>query len=226
MFERFTDRSRRVVVLAQEEARLSKSNTIHEGHLLAGLIHEGGSHTSGAGIACQVLTELGVTLEHLRAQNGEGTTENYGHLPFTPEVKRILEMSLREALQLGHNYIGTEHILLGVCRQEGVIEKYTDVLSSASVRKAVIEKLSKTGSPDVKPPPITTLKDKLDQLKSPLILIEAGHDTWDIYGPGYNFGKTVRSSDDTLDRRYEKIARVEGFDAATKVLETLEKGRS
>ena len=119
MFERFTDRARRVVVLAQEEARLLNHNYIGTEHILLGLIHE------GEGVAAKALESLGISLEAVRAQVeeiiGHGGTAPSGHIPFTPRAKKVLELSLREALQLGHNYIGTEHILLGLIREgEGV----------------------------------------------------------------------------------------------------------
>ncbi len=119
MFERFTDRARRVVVLAQEEARMLNHNYIGTEHILLGLIHE------GEGVAAKALESLGVSLESVRAQVieiiGEGQQAPSGHIPFTPRAKKVLELSLREALQLGHNYIGTEHILLGLIREgEGV----------------------------------------------------------------------------------------------------------
>ncbi len=119
MFERFTDRARRVVVLAQEEARLLNHGYIGTEHLLLGLIRE------DQGIAAKALTALDIELEVVRSRVreiiGEGSQEIAGHIPFTPRAKRVLELSLREALQLGHNYIGTEHILLGLVREgEGV----------------------------------------------------------------------------------------------------------
>jgi len=119
MFERFTDRARRVVVLAQEEARLLNHNYVGTEHLLLGLIHE------GQGVAAKALELLGIRLEAVRAQVeeivGRGQMAPTGHIPFTPRAKKVLELSLREAKQLGHNYIGTEHILLGLLREgEGV----------------------------------------------------------------------------------------------------------
>jgi ATP-dependent Clp protease ATP-binding subunit ClpA len=119
MFERFTDRARRVVVLAQEEARMLDHNYIGTEHLLLGLIHEAG------GVAAKALESLGVSLEAVRYEVteiiGHGEAARTGHIPFTPRAKKVLELSLREALQLGHNYIGTEHILLGLIREgEGV----------------------------------------------------------------------------------------------------------
>ncbi|MBC7334144.1 MAG: NDP-hexose 4-ketoreductase, partial [Actinobacteria bacterium] len=119
MFERFTERARKVVVRAQDEARFLKQNYIGTEHLLLGLIDE------KEGIASRVLIELGVSLEEIRAAVKdavtEGSSETYEHIPFTPRAKKVLELSLREALQMGHNYIGTEHILLGLLREgEGV----------------------------------------------------------------------------------------------------------
>src|SRR6202451_2043955 len=115
MFERFTDRARRVVVLAQEEARMLNHNYIGTEHILLGLIHE------GEGVAAKSLESLGISLEGVRSQVeeiiGRGQKSPSGHIPFTPRAKKVLELSLREALQLGHNYIGTEHILLGLIRE-------------------------------------------------------------------------------------------------------------
>jgi Clp amino terminal domain, pathogenicity island component/UvrB/uvrC motif len=116
MFERFSDRARRVVVLAHEEARLLDHNYIGTEHILLGLMHEGG------GVAARALEELGISLEAMREQvertAGRGSTRPSGHIPFTPRVKKVLELSLREALHLGQNYIGTGHLLLGVVREE------------------------------------------------------------------------------------------------------------
>jgi ATP-dependent Clp protease ATP-binding subunit ClpC len=119
MFERFTDRARRVVVLAQDEARMLNHNYIGTEHILLGLIHE------GEGVAAKALESLGISLEAVRQQVeeiiGQGQQAPSGHIPFTPRAKKVLELSLREALQLGHDYIGTEHILLGLIREgEGV----------------------------------------------------------------------------------------------------------
>ena len=115
MFERFTDRARRVVVLAQEEARMLSHNYIGTEHILLGLIHE------GDGVAARALESLGISLDAVRQQVeeiiGRGQQAPSGHIPFTPRAKKVLELSLRESLQLGHNYIGTEHILLGLLRE-------------------------------------------------------------------------------------------------------------
>jgi ATP-dependent Clp protease ATP-binding subunit ClpC len=119
VFERFTDRARRVVVFAQEEARLLNHNYIGTEHLLLGLLRE------GDGVAAKALESLGISLDEVRGQVeniiGQGSAAPTGHIPFTPRAKKVLELSLREALQLSHNYIGTEHILLGLAREgEGV----------------------------------------------------------------------------------------------------------
>ena len=114
MFERFTDGARRVVVLAQEEARMLNHNYIGTEHILLGLIHEGG-------VAARALESLGISLDAVRQQVeqiiGQGQQAPSGHIPFTPRAKKVLELSLRESLQLGHGYIGTEHILLGLIRE-------------------------------------------------------------------------------------------------------------
>ncbi|KAJ1684544.1 hypothetical protein LUZ63_020299 [Rhynchospora breviuscula] len=143
MFERFTDRARRVVVLAQEEARMLSHNYIGTEHILLGLIHE------GDGIAAKALTSLSISLEGVRAQVeesiGPGQQAPSGHIPFTPRAKKVLELSLREALQLGHNYIGTEHILLGLIREgEGVAAQVLQKLGADlnRVRQQVIQLLS------------------------------------------------------------------------------------
>jgi ATP-dependent Clp protease ATP-binding subunit ClpC len=143
LFERFTDRARRVVVLAQEEARLLNHNYIGTEHILLGLIHE------GEGVAAKALESLGISLEAVRQQVeeiiGQGGSSPSGHIPFTPRAKKVLELSLREALQLGHNYIGTEHILLGLIREgEGVAAQVLVKLGAdlSRVRQQVIQLLS------------------------------------------------------------------------------------
>ncbi|MGI8532753.1 MAG: Clp protease N-terminal domain-containing protein, partial [Geodermatophilaceae bacterium] len=143
MFERFTDRARRVVVLAQEEARMLNHNYIGTEHILLGLIHE------GEGVAAKALESLAISLEGVRQQVeeiiGQGQQAPSGHIPFTPRAKKVLELSLREALQLGHNYIGTEHILLGLIREgEGVAAQVLVKLGADlnRVRQQVIQLLS------------------------------------------------------------------------------------
>ena len=143
MFERFTDRARRVVVLAQEEARMLNHNYIGTEHILLGLIHE------GEGVAAKALDSLNISLDAVRQQVeeiiGQGQAAPTGHIPFTPRAKKVLELSLREALQLGHNYIGTEHILLGLIREgEGVAAQVLQKLGADlnRVRQTVIQLLS------------------------------------------------------------------------------------
>src|SRR3954451_7984351 len=143
MFERFTDRARRVVVLAQEEARMLNHNYIGTEHILLGLIHE------GEGVAAKALESLNISLDAVRQQVeeiiGQGQAAPTGHIPFTPRAKKVLELSLREALQLGHNYIGTEHILLGLIRDgEGVAAQVLQKLGADlnKVRQQVIQLLS------------------------------------------------------------------------------------
>ena len=143
MFERFTDRARRVVVLAQEEARMLNHNYIGTEHILLGLIHE------GEGVAAKALESLGISLDAVRQQVeeiiGQGQQAPSGHIPFTPRAKKVLELSLRDALQLGHNYIGTEHILLGLIREgEGVAAQVLVKLGADlnKVRQQVIQLLS------------------------------------------------------------------------------------
>ena len=146
MFERFTDRARRVVILAQEEARLLNHNYIGTEHILLGLIHE------HEGVAAKALESLDISLESVRAQVeeiiGRGGITPSGHIPFTPRAKKVLELSLRESLQLGHNYIGTEHILLGLLREgEGVAAQVLIKLGADldRVREQVVQLLVAQG---------------------------------------------------------------------------------
>ncbi|MEO4038197.1 MULTISPECIES: ATP-dependent Clp protease ATP-binding subunit [Micrococcus] len=143
MFERFTDRARRVVVLAQEEARMLNHSYIGTEHILLGLIHE------GEGVAAKALESMDISLgavrEKVQEDIGQGQQNPPGHIPFTPRAKKVLELSLREALQLGHNYIGTEHILLGLIREgEGVAAQVLVKLGADlnRVRQTVIQLLS------------------------------------------------------------------------------------
>ena len=163
MFERFTDRARRVVVLAQEEARLLKHHYIGTEHILLGLIHE------GDGVAAKALESLGISLEAVRSQVekiiGKGKSEPGSHIPFTPRAKKVLEFSLREALQLGHNYIGTEHILMGLIREgEGVAAQVLTKLGAnlSRVRKEVINLLSDYPGPRGNRPSSRTRRGKGD----------------------------------------------------------------
>ena len=154
MFERFTDRARRVVVLAEEEARMLRHDYTGTEHILLGLIRE------GEGVAARALESLGISLEAVRQQvEGiicQGQQAPSGHIPFTPRAKKVLELSLREALQLGHNYIGTEHILLGLIGEDegeggGVAAQVLVKLGAdpGRVRQQVIRLLA--GSPGKEP---------------------------------------------------------------------------
>ena len=130
MLKRFTDPGRRVVVLAQEEARMLNHNYIGTEHILLGLIHE------GEGVAAKALESLNISLEAVRQQVeeiiGQGQLAPRGHIPFTPRAQKVLELSFREALQLGHTHIGTEHILLGLIR-EGEASRHRSYSRSASI---------------------------------------------------------------------------------------------
>jgi ATP-dependent Clp protease ATP-binding subunit ClpC len=143
VFERFTDKARRVVVLAQKEARMLNHNYIGTEHILLGLVRE------EEGVAARALQSLAISLDDVRRKVleivGEGQAAPTGHIPFTPRAKKVLEMSLREGLQLGHNYIGTEHILLGLIREgEGVAAQVLQKLGADlnRVRQTVIQLLS------------------------------------------------------------------------------------
>jgi ATP-dependent Clp protease ATP-binding subunit ClpC len=164
MFERFTKRARRVVVLAQEEARMLDHNYIGTEHLLLGLIHE------GEGVAARALESLGISLQVLRQQVeeiiGRGQEAPSGHIPFTPRAKKVLELSLREAKQLGHDYIGTEHILLGLIREGSGVAAQVLVKLGADlnrVRQQVIQLLQDYQAEDV-----TGEGSGLDQLRAEL----------------------------------------------------------
>jgi len=142
MFERFTDRARKVVVLAQEEARMLNHNYVGTEHILLGLIHE------GEGVVAKALQAVGISLEAVRAEVesiiGRGQQAPSGHIAFTPRAKTVLELTLREARQLGHHYIGTEHILLGLIREgEGVAAQVLVKLGADlnRVRQQVIQLL-------------------------------------------------------------------------------------
>jgi ATP-dependent Clp protease ATP-binding subunit ClpC len=161
VFERFTDRARRVVVLAQEEARMLNHSSIGTEHLLLGLIRE------GEGVAAKALESLGISLDGVRQQIeeiiGQGQLAPSGHIPFTPRAKKVLELSLREALQLGHDYIGTEHILLGLIREGDGRAAQTLLALGAErsrVRQQVIELLAGAAAPAPAAAPPSTVLDQ------------------------------------------------------------------
>ncbi len=192
MFERFTDRARRVVVLAQEEARMLNHDYTDTEHLLLGLIRE------GEGVAAKALELLGISLETVRQQVGEiigqGQRAPSGHIPFTPRAKKVLELALREALQLDHNYIGTEHILLGLTREgEGVAARVLVTLGGDlnRVRQQVIQ-LLRDAEPEPEPAlagplertPLSRVRARLDAVEGRLAAVEqrvgTGPDTSDL----------------------------------------------
>jgi ATP-dependent Clp protease ATP-binding subunit ClpC len=188
MFERFTDRARRVIVLAQEEARMLSHGYIGTEHLLLGLIHEGGGASGAA------LESLSITLDGARAQVvsivPRGQEPLSGHIPFTPRAKKILELSLREALDLGHSSIGPEHILLGIVREgQGVANQVLANLGAdgPGVRAAVMrfiqpgeaeaeEETAVRLPPDVRlvgsPAQLARVMRRLDQIDGRLAAIE------------------------------------------------------
>jgi ATP-dependent Clp protease ATP-binding subunit ClpC len=150
LFERFTDRARRVVVLAQEEARMLNHNYIGTEHILLGLIHE------GEGVDAKALESLNISLDAVRQEVeeiiGQGQAAPTGHIPLTPRAKKVLELSFRESLQLDHNHIGTEHILLGLIREgEGVAAQVLQKLGAHldRVRETVIQHLHGYPAPAV-----------------------------------------------------------------------------
>jgi ATP-dependent Clp protease ATP-binding subunit ClpC len=161
VFERFTERAKQVVVLAQDEARLLKHNYIGTEHILLGLLRE------EEGLAARVLESLDITLEEVRAQVqrvvGQGNEVATGQIPFTPRAKKVLQLSLKEALAMNHNYIGTEHILLGLAREnDGVAARILLNLGADSerVRNAVIESLGREV-----PRPLAMLPSEIEGLQ-------------------------------------------------------------
>ncbi len=184
MFERFTERARRVVVLSQEEARLLNHNYIGTEHVLLGLIHE------DSGIAARALGRMGIHLEAVRGQViaiiGQGSQVESGHIPFTPRAKKVMELSMRESLQLGHNYIGTEHLLLGLIREgEGVGAQVLYKLGADlhSVRKTVIQLLAGVSSEELS----GVMEEEIDYPENPYdrMLAEDAESTLLLHsGPG------------------------------------------
>jgi Clp amino terminal domain, pathogenicity island component/UvrB/uvrC motif len=181
MFQRFTDRARRVMVLAQEEASRLDHNWIGTEHILLGLIHE------GEGVAANALKSLGISLDPVRQQVeeiiGRGQETPQGHIPFTPRAKKVLELSLRESKKLGHNYIGTEHILLGLIREGDGVAAQVLVRLGADlnrVRQQVIQLLH--GRPAEEPGPgaevgLWTIEQRLTAIER---RVGIGPDTSDL----------------------------------------------
>jgi ATP-dependent Clp protease ATP-binding subunit ClpC len=181
MFERFTERARRVVVLAQEEARMLNHNYIGTEHILLGLARE------GEGVAARALESLGISLEAVRQQVeeiiGRGQEAPSGHIPFTPRAKKVLELSLREAQQLGHNYIGTEHILLGLIRE------------GSGVAAQVLVKLGAD----------------LNRARQQVVQLLHGYQGEDVTGEGLPLSDDPSSRVDSFDRRLAAIERWVGL---------------
>jgi len=181
MFERFTQRARRVVVLAQEEARLLNHNYIGTEHILLGLIRE------GEGVAAKALESLGISLDAVRQQVeriiGQGQQAPSGHIPFTPRAKKVLELSLREAQQLGHNYIGTEHILLGLIRE------------GSGVAAQVLVKLGAD----------------LNRTRQQVVQLLHGHHGEDVTGESLPLPEDALTRVDSLDRRLAALERWVGL---------------
>jgi ATP-dependent Clp protease ATP-binding subunit ClpC len=181
MFERFTDRARRVVVLAQEEARMLNHNYIGTEHILLGLIRE------GEGVAAKALESLGISLEAVQQQVkeiiGRGQQAPSGHIPFTPRAKKVLELSLREADGLGHNYIGTEHILLGLIRE------------GSGVAAQVLVKLGAD----------------LNRTRQQVVQLLHGHRGEDVTGAGPPLPDDALARVDSLDHRLATIERWVGL---------------
>jgi len=156
VFERFTERARQVVVLAQDEARALRHNSIGTEHILLALLRE------EEGLAARVLESFGMTIDEVRARVarivGQGDEVTTGQIPFTPRAKKSLDLALREALSIGHNYIGTEHILLGLARlDDGVAQRILEGfdLDAEKIRTEVIRLLSSAGRPARPSPPIS-----------------------------------------------------------------------
>ena len=208
MFERFTDRARRVVVLAQDEARLLNHNYIGTEHILLGLIHE------GEGVAAEALESLGISLDAVRQQVeeiiGRGQEAPSGHIPFTRRAKKVLELSLRESLQLGHNYIGTEHILLGLIREGDGVAAQVLVRLGADlnrVRQQVIHLIA-SRRPLREGAPGPEVQARLDVVEIRLAVLEhrvgTGPDTSDL---DEQIAQVRREKESAVDARdYEQAA--------------------
>ena len=211
MFERFTDRARRVVALAQEEARRLDHNYIGTEHILLGLLRE------GDGVGAKALESLGISLDAVRQQVeeiiGHGQQAPSGHIPFTPRAKKVLELSVTEAVQLGHNYIGTEHILLGLIREgDGVAAQVLVRLGADLVRQQVIQLISgQQPQPGRRPPregaPVTEVQARLDTVEGQLAALEqrmgTGPDTSDL---DEQIAQVCREKESAIDAQGDELA--------------------
>ena len=208
MFERFTDRARRVIVLAQEEARLLNHGYIGTEHILLGLIHE------GEGVAAKALESLGISLDMVRQQVeqiiGQGEHSPSGHIPFTPRGKKVLELSRREADQLGHSYIGTEHILLGLIREgDGVAAQVLVKLGADlnRVRQQVIQLLH--GYQAKKPVSARSTAPELSLLPAVQAGLEAVEQRLTAIEQRVGTGPDTSDLDDQIDSaRFERLGAV------------------
>src|SRR6266498_226812 len=216
MFERFTDRARRVVVLAQEEARILNHNYIGTEHILLGMIHE------GEGVAARAIESLGISLTAVRSEVeeiiGQGEAAPTGHIPFTPRAKKVLEFALREALQLGHHYIGTEHILLGLIREgEGVAAQVLEKLGADlnRVRQQVIQLIEGYAAkgevqpgPPIEPEDFTARVARAEEIEAVArdVAAEFGHESVE---PGHHWVAALRLNlrqmEEAIDAYREKL---------------------
>lgn len=208
MFERYTERARQVVVLAQDEARALKHNYIGTEHILLGLLRE------EQGLAARVLDSLDITVEEVRRQVarivGQGDEVTHGQIPFTPRAKKILELSLREALSIGHNHIGTEHILLGLVREnEGVAARVLlDFDADAEkIRNTIIEQLSGTHSKAKDPAGDDLLNKMIDKLASGV----------DTHGERYNTARHLQLRLAPLVKASENAELIEALEQLTRL---------
>jgi len=214
MFERFTDRARRVVVLAQEEARMLGHNWVGTEHILLGLIHE------GEGVAARALESLGISLDAVRQRVeeiiGQGQDAPSGHIPFTPRTKKVLELSLRESQQLGHNYIGTEHILLGLIREgDGVAAQVLVKLGADlnRVRQQVLQLLH--GRPAEEPVSARSAERELRLLPAVKTRLEAVEQRLTAIEQRVGIGSDTSDLDEQIAAvRIEKEAAVDAHDDA------------
>jgi ATP-dependent Clp protease ATP-binding subunit ClpA len=209
MFERFTERSRRVVVLAQEEARMLDHNYIGTEHLLLGLMHDGG-------ITAQVIGTTGLTLETARAEVeaviGRGASSPSGHIPFTPRAKKVLELALREALALKNSYIGPEHILLGLIREvDGVGAQILDRLAAPLplLRAQVLELAAAEGTEETYEALNPEWMEAAQHRRRTRVVTAA---RGPLYGPlmaGAGFRDTLAALEQTLAALDQRLATIE-----------------
>ena len=204
MFERFTDRARRVVVLAQEEARMLNHNYIGTEHLLLGLIRE------GEGVAAKALESLGISLDAVRQQVeeiiGQGQQAPSGHIPFTPRAKKVLELADRETRALGHAYVGTEHILLGLIREgDGVAAQVLVQLGADlnRVRQQVIQLLRGDQGTDW---PVRVPGAVSGRAPGCSMMLSRGSTRWTAAWPRSNAGRACDPTWTTLPRRSRRCA--------------------